>query len=124
MLTIHQAYVVMYQLLDTVWKQSNYQYDDDFAVLLGAMAPMKNGMPMDAAIWEAWKDAIGKREKVSLEDGFHGMIVFLKNYRAIGETETQEITRVINELESSIGNYKDIWRKLSQEEVSDCDLES
>jgi hypothetical protein len=121
MLTIHQAYVVMYRVLDTVWKQSNYQYDDDFAVLLGAMAPMRNGMPMDAGVWDAWKDATGKREKVSVEDGFHGMIVFLKNYRAIGETETQEITRVINEVEGSIGDYKDIWRKQSQEVILDID---
>jgi hypothetical protein len=120
-LTIHEAYVVMYRVLDTVWEKSNYQYDDDFAVLLGSMALMSNGMPIDAGVWEDWKDAVGTGEEVSLEDGFYGMIVFLKNYRAIGETETKEITRVINELEGSIGHYKDIWRKCSQDEISDRD---
>ena len=56
-LSVAQGFAAMRQFLEAYWERGGKQ-SDDIATLLGALAPLNDNKPLDAAQWQDWLDAI------------------------------------------------------------------
>jgi hypothetical protein len=56
-LTELEAYDAMLAFLEAYWERG-LKASDDIAVLLGSTQRLRNGMPLDSAQWDDWRDAV------------------------------------------------------------------
>lgn len=56
-LSVAQGFAAMRQFLEAYWERGDKQ-SDDIAMLLGALAPLEDKKPLDAAQWQDWLTAI------------------------------------------------------------------
>ena len=50
-ITINEAYHIMYEFIKQYWERDK---SDELAILLGSIAPTKDGLSMDPAQYEDW----------------------------------------------------------------------
>ncbi len=55
-----QAYMAMFFYLEELYNKTK---SDDLAGFLGSMVLLKDGKPVDSAVWADWKKAIEKAKK-------------------------------------------------------------
>ncbi len=59
-LTEKQAYMAMFFYLEELYMKTK---SDDLGGFLGSMVLLKDGKPVDSAVWEDWKKAVEKAKK-------------------------------------------------------------
>jgi hypothetical protein len=83
MLTASQAYDAMFCFLDHVYSCAP---SNDVAALLGDLACLEDGMPVNAATWDNWLDCAGT-DALTPEQAFVAMRCFLSDYFARGSVD-------------------------------------
>lgn len=119
-----QAYEVMFTFLESFWRRHKEAYSDDLPLLLSGIDRHAwrdgillryEGESFDNAYDAYWARLTQKRSKLTADETFMGMIAMLEIYRALGEGEPKDITRLLDELEASPAIYQVEWNKVVQQ---------
>lgn len=94
--------------MDTIFWRYFPDFDDDFPVMLGAMASASDGTSMDSAYSHDWNGFFAD-EQVSTEKAYAGIIRLLKEYIELGDRG--EITAVKSFLEND-PRSRQLWESL------------
>lgn len=113
-----QAYWVAFLFLDEFWKANRQAYNDDLPVLLAAMEIMINGVPADSAYVFYWAEMTDSKPVLTLDETYAATIRLLEHYRALGEEEAKDITRLLDELVVSPDKHRATWERIAQQVIN------
>ena len=82
--TKQAAYKFAYMFLDKIFDEYFSHFNDNFPVMLGAMALASDGTSMDSAYSHDWNEFFAD-EQVSTESAYSGIIRLLKEYIELGD---------------------------------------
>jgi hypothetical protein len=93
-------------LLDQFWMAYRPDFEDDLPVLLGAMALNVDGQPMDPAMRADWAAAARAAEGGR---GLDVLVRFLEDWRARGEGEGKDISRLLTWIQDFPHSAAQLW---------------
>jgi hypothetical protein len=92
-------------VLDRFWMAYRPDFEDDLPALLGAMALNVDGQPMDPAMRTDWAAAVGAAGGGGLE----ALVRFLEDWRARGEGEGKDISRLLTWIQDFPHSAAQLW---------------
>jgi len=97
-LSIKEAYNTMIDFLDQFYEKT---YSDDLGSLLGGMTLLEDGMPIDKAVLEDWRNSVDKfkldgKQQLTLKSAYQAMIDYLTGYSK--RITSKEIDQILKEI--------------------------
>jgi hypothetical protein len=111
MMAVKDNYRTAFAMLDQFWLAYRSDFDDDLPALLGAMAVNADGAPMDPALAEDWS---GAERAAGTADGLRVLARFLSDWRARGEGEGRDISRLLTWIQDFPHSAEQLWHEADE----------
>ena len=109
-MTHKQAFLAMTLFMDRFWEARKADFDDDLPSLLGVMMLRDDGFPIDKALWNPdWTECLPSPENLTPEQGFEAMKCFWEKYLTMSESDTRDISRLLQTVEASRAIFWQQW---------------
>ena len=109
----------MFFFLNGIWEESKDSFKDDFLDLLSGIAFVHDHWQSgDYAYWHEWQKYTSFRAHITEDDAYQAMMHTLEAYLKIGESETHEISNVIERLQNFPTETQIHWKQAIRQALS------